>query len=105
MDNSLSNALSAAAAEMMLTEIRAMERLVAAYIEETGRYPHLIHEADAGRCWCDRSTEYEASEDDRARALHLAAEYRAETNIPASKAVLVRSFEGTTFSWRWEERR
>ena len=81
-----------------------VESMAAAYAEETGFVPLLVEQD--GRTWCDspsgyRGTDLMSTADIKA----LAKLYREQTDIPASKAVLVRVFEDLTVSWRWEERK
>lgn len=105
MSDSFSEQLYRATAELMRTEYAMTERLIGAYAEETGRFPHVVVDHDVGRCWCDGDNDHPPTAADWEQIKRLAAEYREMTNIPASKARLVREFEGTTFSWRWEERK
>lgn len=83
-------------------EYTLVERLIGAFAEETGRFPHVVH--DDQRWWCDGFNDHPPTSSDWTHITPFAAAYRAMTDIPASKAMLVREFEGTMFSWRWEVR-
>lgn len=103
MAESISDMMARLTERVTRHEYTLVERLACAFADETGRWPHIVH--DDQRWWCDGFNDHLPTDADWVNIMPLAAAYRAETDIPASKAVLVRTFEGTTFSWRWEERK
>jgi hypothetical protein len=99
----LAEMMSEAANEAAANEIACLDMLIAAHLEETGTIP-VLEERD-GRTWCCYSSGLGPGALSPDYIADVAAKYREQTDIPASKAVLVREFPDLRITWRWEERK
>ena len=102
----ISERIERASAQAMRVETELVEQFAAAYMVETGRAPMLIQDVVGGRQWVVGDPDGDVAKfvglgvDIKTMALR----YGLKTDLPPSRAVLVRMIGSSSIGWRFEER-